>query len=413
MRAKARALGGPLVTPTTITLFSLCALMTVLVLVRLIFGLAAVSNLNNGYPYGIWLAYNLSAGTAVACGGYALALVTYALNHGQYSPILRPAILSSMFGYSLGGFSVLIDISRWWNFWHILWPTYYNLTSVKFELALCIFAYTTVLIIEVAPALLERAVEWTRKHGMNAHGLTLKIEKVLNRVLIVFVALGMTLPTMHQSSLGTLLVPFGATMSPLWNTPLLPFLFLMTALCIGYAMVVFESTLVSHRFSRPSQAGILTKLTKFMAVTITIFLVARVADLIVRGKFHLIFTSGMLGLLFAIECLLFAVALYVISSAANRMSPRRQFIAALFVVSGGILYRMDSYLISYHRPGWSYFPSVPELLITYGMIALQILGFLLVIKLFPILHHPSDRGRQRNHPSHSSDCPPSEFPGTE
>ncbi len=81
----------------------------------------------------------------IGCGGYAIALVVYVLNKGHYHPLVRPAILASMFGYSLGGFSVLVDISRWWNFWHILWPTYFNFNSVMIEVALCISCYTTIL----------------------------------------------------------------------------------------------------------------------------------------------------------------------------------------------------------------------------------------------------------------------------
>jgi len=383
---KARPLGGPILTPTTIALTAMCVLTAIILLVRFVFGLGAVTNLSNGYPWGIWLAYDVAAGTAVACGGFALALVTYALNHGQYSPIMRPAVLASMFGYAMGGFSVLVDISRWWNFWHILWPTYFNFNSVMIEVALCISAYTTILMLEFAPAMVEKAVEWTGRRSANLHGITLKVEKVLNRVLIVIVAVGMTLPTMHQSSLGTLLIPFGATMSPLWNTPVLPFLFLMTALCIGYAMVIFESTLVSDRFSRPSHAEILGQLAKFMMGTIAAFLVVRVVDVAVRGKVPLIFTSGMLGLFFIIETLLFVGALYVLWNRKRRMTPRHQFIAAVFIVVGGVLYRMDSYIVSYHRPGWSYFPSVPEMFISFGIIAVEILGYVLLIKFLPVLH---------------------------
>jgi Ni/Fe-hydrogenase subunit HybB-like protein len=383
---KSKALGGPLITPTTITLFAMCALMTMIIIVRLVFGLGTVTNLNNGYPWGIWLAYDVAAGSAVACGGYALALVTYALNHGKYHPLIRPAVLASMFGYALAGFSVLIDISRWWNFWHILWPTYFNFNSVMIEVALCISAYTTILMIEIAPALVEWAVEWTGKHHTNLHGIVTKVQSGLNKVLIVFIALGMTLPTMHQSSLGTLLIPFGSTMNPLWNTPLLPLLFLMTALCIGYAIVIFEATLVSDRFSRPSEAGILGQLAKFMMVTIAIFLAVRVIDISVTGKVHLIFTSGVLGFLFVLECLLFVAALGMLWNKQCRMTPRYQFIAAVFILFGGILYRMDSYLVSYHRPGWHYFPSISEMLVSFGMIAIEVLGYLLLIKLLPVLH---------------------------
>ena len=252
-----KPLGGPYITPTTIIAGLMVALMGTLVLVRFVFGLSTVTNLNDGYSWGLWLAYDVVAGTAIGCGGYAVALVVYVLNKGHYHPLVRPAILASMFGYSLGGFSVLVDISRWWNFWHILWPTYFNFNSVMIEVALCISCYTTILILEFAPAVLEKVVGWTGRRQDNLHNLASIIHKVLDKVLFIFIALGMTLPTMHQSSLGTMLIPFGNFINPLWQTPILPGLYLLTALSIGYAVVMFEATMVSDRFARPSEARIL------------------------------------------------------------------------------------------------------------------------------------------------------------
>ena len=124
----------------------------------------------------------------------------------------------------------------------------------------------------------------------------------------------------------------------------------------------------------------------------------------------MIFTSGVLGLLFLLECLLLGAALYVLSAKERRMTPRGQFIAAVFVLSGGVLYRVDSYLVSYHRPGWSYFPSVSEMLISFGIIALEVLGYVLLIKFLPILHQ-TDYGHKRSNPSNTSTCPPSEALG--
>jgi Ni/Fe-hydrogenase subunit HybB-like protein len=39
------------------------------------------------------------------------------------------------------------------------------------------------------------------------------------------------------------------------------------------------------------------------------------------------------------------------------------------------------------RPGdnWSYFPAVPELLITFGIVALEIALYVAAVKTFPIL----------------------------
>jgi Ni/Fe-hydrogenase subunit HybB-like protein len=360
-------------------------IMAMLVLIRFFFGLGTVTNLNDGYSWGLWLAYDVVAGTAIGCGGYAIALVVYVLNKGHYHPLVRPAILASMFGYAIGGTSVLIDISRWWNFWHILWPTYFNLNSVMIEVALCISIYTTVLILEFAPAVVEKLAGWTRQRGGNLHALTITVQKVLDKAIFVLIALGMTLPTMHQSSLGTMLIPFGYSINPLWQTPILPALYLLTALSIGYAIVIFEATLVSDRFARPSEARILGLLSRYMTAVLALFLVVRFGDIVYRGAVHYAFTSGELSFAFLAENLLTLTGIAVLLSERRRMASRYQFIAAMCILSGCVLYRIDSYLVAYHRVGWRYFPSAPEILITFGMIAVEVLGYILIVRHFPVL----------------------------
>lgn len=386
---KLSPLGGPFITKTTVLASLLVVWLAVLLGIRLVFGLGAVSNLNDGYSWGIWLAYDVVAGTMVACGGYAVAFACYVFNGGQYHPLVRPAVLASMFGYSLGGISVLVDISRWWNFWHIMWPSYFNANSALLEVALCIAAYCTVLVIEFAPAVVERALDFTKHKSANIHELTLKVQKHLNKVLFIFIAIGMTLPTMHQSSLGTMMIPMGNLLNPLWQTPILPLLFLCTAFVTGYAIVMFEATLVSDRWRRPSEAHLLGQLARFLIVVLVAFLVIRWGDLIIRGRLGHIFTSNGLGFAFALENALFLVALVLMWNKKRRFSPRYQFITAMCVLVGAILYRMDCYLIAYHRPGWSYFPSVNEIMITFGFIGVEVLGYVLIVKFFPVFpaHH--------------------------
>jgi Ni/Fe-hydrogenase subunit HybB-like protein len=380
-----KPLGGPYITRTTVIAALMVAIMGILVLIRLCFGLQSVTNLNNGYPWGLWLAYDMVAGSAIGCGGYAVALVVYALNRGQYHPLVRPAVLASMFGYALGGVSVLIDISRWWNAWHIVWPTYFNFNSVMIEVAVCVCVYTAILMLEFAPAVVEKAVEWTGQRGGNLHVLTTRVQKVLNKIIFVLIALGMTLPTMHQSSLGTMLIPFGPLLNPLWQTPVLPALFLLTALCMGYGVVMLEATLVSDRFARPSEARILGLLSRYMIGMLIAFLGIRWGALIYEDKLSSLFTSGGLSLAFLAENALYLIPVIVLWPEHRRMAPRYQFIAAMCILSGGILYRLDAYMIAYGRAGWHYFPSVPELLVTFGMIAVEVLGYVLIVKFFPVL----------------------------
>lgn len=380
-----KPLAGPWITRTTVIAGAMVALLGLLMMIRFVFGLGATTNLNNGIPWGIWLAYDMVAGSAIGCGGYAVALLVYALNKGHYHPLVRPAIVASMFGYGLGGLSVILDISRWWNAWHIMWPAFFNFNSVMIEVALCVSIYTSILALEFSPAVVEKLVEWTGRRGGNLHAITKLVQKVLNKAIFVLIALGMTLPTMHQSSLGTMLIPFGNFVHPLWQTPILPALFLLTALSTGFAVVLFEATLVSDRFSRPSEARILGLLSRYMMGVVIAFLALRWFDLIARGRLHYIFTSRGLSLAFLAETAFFVAAVILLRTKERRMNQQFQFIAALCLLAGGILYRVDSYLVAYNRPGWHYFPSVPELLVTFGMIAVEVLGYVLIVKFFPVL----------------------------
>ena len=110
--------------------------------------------MSDGYPWGIWIAYDVATGTAIACGGYAVAILVYIRNHMHYHPLIRSCILTSMFGYGLAGFSVMVDLGRPWNSYNFFVPSKWQVNSAMFEVALCVMAYTTVLIIEFLPAIL-------------------------------------------------------------------------------------------------------------------------------------------------------------------------------------------------------------------------------------------------------------------
>jgi Ni/Fe-hydrogenase subunit HybB-like protein len=82
---------------------------------------------------------------------------------------------------------------------------------------------------------------------------------------------------------------------------------------------------------------------------------------------------------------------------AKRRRPGYLFTAALLLVFGGAVYRFITYLVAFN-PGdnWSYFPSAPEVLITVGLVALEIAVYIYLVKRFPILsgtrrpHRPAE-----------------------
>ncbi|HSD97221.1 MAG TPA: Ni/Fe-hydrogenase cytochrome b subunit [Sulfuricaulis sp.] len=367
-------LGGRILTKPFLAFSALAAIALVILLARFVFGLGAVTHINDGYPWGIWIVIDVMIGTAFGCAGYAIALLVYVLNRGEYHPLVRPAMMAGLFGYTLAGAAVIVDLGRYWQVYTLLLPWYAQFNSVMLEVAWCVMAYIVVLAIEFSPAFLER------------FGLTDARQK-LSKVLFIFIAVGILLPTMHQSSLGTLLVVLGFQLSPLWQTQLLPVLFLVTALLMGFAIVPFEAILASRGFRRPIETRILGKVSGVTALLLAGYLVVRFADLIVRGQLGAAFAANLDAGMFWLENALFVLALVLLARPAYRTNPRMMFVAATVLLVAGSIYRINAYLIGYHPAGggWNYFPSVTEILVTVGMFSIEILLYLLFVKQLPVL----------------------------
>lgn len=369
--------------------FILGALVIILagffLLKRFIYGIGPVSGMNDGYPWGLWIAYDVNVGTAFACGGYAMAILIYIFNKGEYTPLLKPAILTSMLGYTLAGVSIFFDIGRYWNMLNIFMPWHMNLHSPMLEVAVCIASYIFVLWIEFSPVLLKNP-------GVRKMIKSEDIEEKLTRVLFIFIALGMLLPTMHQSSLGTLMILGGAKLSPLYWSKLLPLFFLISAIMLGYAIVIFETSVAGIAFKNTHEFKLLTKLSGVIPWLIGIFLLIRIQDINARGALSHIFKFDLPSWMFLIETILLLVALFILSKKENRTSVKKVFMAAFCVLIGAGLYRFDAYITGFNPGnGWHYFPTTPEIVITFGVIAVEILGYLYAVKRFPVLVLPTNK----------------------
>jgi len=375
--------GGRIVSPFAAMLLGLATLAGLLLLWRFVAGLGAVTALNDGYPWGLWIAFDVVVGTALACGGYAVAILVYILNKGQYHPLIRPAILTSALGYTLAGAAIVFDVGRYWNLFLIpVRPWTWNLHSPLLEVALCVMAYIVVLWIELSPALFEK---WRASGDEKRASSGERWLGVWGKVAVFVVALGLLLPTMHQSSLGTVMLLGGHKLHPLWNTPLLPLLFLVSCIGMGYGVVIFESAVSGAVFKRPRHTEMLAKLSGAMVVVLGIYLVLRFADLIVRGRLGLMFHDGY-SLLFWIEIAIFALPMLMLLKAERRLHFPTLFRAAALMLLAGTMYRFDAYLVAF-RPGsqWAYFPSLWEILITVGVVSAEIFIYVYIVKRFPVL----------------------------
>src|SRR5512140_440760 len=116
---QATPVGGRLLGPFFKFLLFLWAVGTAAGLVRFTQGLGVASAMNDGYPWGIWIAVDVVVGTALGSGGFAVALLVYVLNRGKLHPLVRPALLTSALGYNAGATGIVFDVGRWWNLWRI------------------------------------------------------------------------------------------------------------------------------------------------------------------------------------------------------------------------------------------------------------------------------------------------------
>ena len=415
---------GKILTKSFFALLTLVLIGVYLVGVRVFKGLGAVSNMSDGYPWGIWITYDVATGTAIACGGYAVAILVYIRHHMHYHPLIRSCILTSMFGYALAGLSVMVDIGRPWNAYNFFVPSQWQGNSVMFEVALCVMAYTVVLIIEFLPAILyslEKS-EWRRLRELvdklppalapAPAKLDRRIDKVraaagrarplLDKVLIFFIVLGMTLPTMHQSALGSLLLIATTKLHPLWHTGFLPLLFLINCIYIGYSIVILESVISSYAFKRPFEVKELSGLARIIPWLTVIWLSVVLGDLTYRHQLGAAVRLDFYSCFFLLEFALIALGAGILFRQKNRWSPRWLFVSAVLIVLGGALYRFNVYLIGFNPgAGWTYFPSLAELMITVSIVAFEILAYQVLVKLVPVfpkihLHGHGKPGKKKS-----------------
>ena len=73
--AESAPIGGKLLTPFTAFLALLVFAAAGVLLVRLVCGIGATTNLSDGYPWGLWIAYDVVAGTILHIPVAALSIL--------------------------------------------------------------------------------------------------------------------------------------------------------------------------------------------------------------------------------------------------------------------------------------------------------------------------------------------------
>jgi Ni/Fe-hydrogenase subunit HybB-like protein len=384
-----RAIGGKLITPGMLVLGAIIGTGGLVVLYRMLFGLGAVSNMNDGYPWGIWKPLNVVTFTGIGAGAYAMGLVTYIYNRGQYHPLIRSAIIAGAMAYTLAGTSVLIDLGRYWNLWVVFWPPIYNLNSVLLEVSICVMTYMAVLWVEITPAVLERL---EKEHTGILQKVASFMLPYMRMMLPFIIALALLLPTMHQSSLGGLYMVTVTKLHKLWHTSWISGLFLISCLTMGFGSIVIIENITDMVYKRRMNQKMLASIRTYPIILLVAFLAIRLGDLVYRGRLGLMFKFDFYSVVFLAEMALYVIPLVMLLNKKWAEDRSKLFLASLLLVAGGAMYRFDTYLVAYlPQNKWVYSPSIGEILFSATLASTGILVYVVMVKLFPIMSNVLER----------------------
>lgn len=369
-------------------LIALMGIAFVVAMMRYTFGIGAISDLSYSYPWGFWISFDLFTGVVISSGGFLMAGTVYILRIKEFEPLLRPSVLTAFLGYIMVAIALLVDLGQPLRIWYMM--IHWNGTSVLLEIGICVMLYLTVLAIEFAPVALE---------GFKLQ----KLAHLIHKFIMPFVILGVVLSTLHQSSLGSLLLIQPAKLHPLWWTPILPIMFFTSAISVGMAMIIFESSLSSRYFQRGLETHLLAKVARGLPIALTIYGLLKFGELAVAGELGYLFTSGTMSVLFWAEILIGVVTPIIwFSIKKNRESANGLLIGAIIVLVGMIFNRFNVSWFAVKHPdplfymptfmsNVKYFPTLPEVAVSIGIFSAGIMAFGLAAKYLPVFEdeHPA------------------------
>lgn len=354
-------------------------------LYRFGFGLRASTNLDHYYPWGLWIIADVSL-IALAAGGFVTAAVVHILHRENFHFLSRPALLTALLGYTFACVLLAADLGRYYNIWHPILPSMWQGNSALFEVGICVMTYLIVLYIEFMPVVCER-FSGDARHPVLA-AISRRLGGMLSKSISVFIVLGVGISCLHQSSLGHVFVLAPWKLHPLWWSPLLALLFLLSAVTVGLPTAIFVSITSARAFGMRPPMRELSGLARIVPVILSVYLAVKVGDLLIRGSFVFLFDGSPQSIACFLEIvfgLLVPFAMFL--SVRVRNSPRGLATASLLVMAGVVMNRANVYWIGFQpvNAPYVYVPSVSEWVFTIGVLAMVVLVWRLIATNFPII----------------------------
>ncbi len=337
---------------------------------RLYAGLGATTNLSKAYPWGLWISFDLAM-VSLSAGAYTLAALVYIFQFEDLHAATRPTVLAGFLGYSSVLVILFFDLGRWDHFYNVF--VHPNFSSALLEVSWCIATYSLILIYEFSPVLVERSrLSW--------------LLPTIKKYTVPLVIAGVTLSTMHQSSLGTLYVIMSPRLHPLWYSMLLPVFFLISSYASGISLVIVGSTVSYWLLGRSIKEKTIAKLAWFIPWILSLYFVLKFGELMISDELDLLFTSGIYSVLFWAEFIIGGVIpITLFAFKKVRYDRVWAMVAGLFTLTGVVMNRFDVTWFAI-KPvlGETYTPHWMEVALVVGVASGVMLVYSLVAHFFPV-----------------------------
>lgn len=384
---------GEFLTPTPGNIITgiILAVGLVLTVIRFTMGIGSITNLSDNQPWGLWIGFDLLCGVCLAAGGYFTTVACYVMGMKHFHSAVRPAITTAFLGYLFVVIALLYDLGHPLRLpFMFFFP---GTTSVLFEVGLCVATYVTVLFIEFSVA----PMEWLSCR----YPWLIKWRNIVVKCTIPLTIFGVTLSTLHQSSLGALYLIAPGKLHPLWYSPFIPMFFFVSSMAAGASMVIFEGMLAHrgvHHYMDKTHLREADQVTVSFARAASFILFAyfmlKLIDMLVQANIPYLFTGyGAWWLLEMLGFVLLPALLYAKGARERNLGLCR--FASANAVLGIVLNRFNVSMIAfnYDLPSAErYFPSIWEICISMFVVTMIVTAYRFIVYNMPVLYeHPHFR----------------------
>ena len=381
-------------TPGNIITWIILAVGFVITVIRFTVGIGSVTNLTEAQPWGLWIGFDLLCGVCLAAGGYFTTVACYVMGMKHFHSAVRPAVTTAFLGYAFVVVALLYDLGHPLRLPYMFF--FPGTTSVLFEVGLCVATYLTVLFIEFSVA----PMEWLAQK----FPWLLTCRKIVIRVTILLTIFGVTLSTLHQSSLGSLYLIAPGKLHPLWYSPFMPMFFFVSSMAAGASMVIFEGLFAHkgvHQYMDATHLreadGVVLSFARAASFILFAYFMLKLIDMLVQANLPWLGTGwGAWWLVEMLGFVLLPALLYAKGARDGNVGLCRA--TSVLAVAGIVLNRFNVSMIAFN---WQlpsaerYFPSIWEICISIFVVTMIVTAYRFIVYNMPVLYeHPDFKGEE-------------------